>query len=73
VLKFTPKAAIDAREFLFHPSQLMEPQPDEVAYSSVSRWRNAGDVLGAGHMAGIRLKSLSRGDWQQFYESRLEN
>jgi predicted DNA-binding transcriptional regulator YafY len=29
VLKFEPKAAIDAREFLFHPMQVMEPQPDE--------------------------------------------
>jgi predicted DNA-binding transcriptional regulator YafY len=28
VLKFAPKAAIDAREFLFHPTQVLEPQPD---------------------------------------------
>jgi hypothetical protein len=26
VQKFAPKAAVDAREFLFHPTQVMEPQ-----------------------------------------------
>ena len=28
VWKFTPKAATDAREFLFHPNQIMQPQSD---------------------------------------------
>ena len=28
VWKFSPKVAADAAEFLFHPSQVMEPQPD---------------------------------------------
>jgi predicted DNA-binding transcriptional regulator YafY len=39
VLKFAPKAAIDAREFLFHPTQVMEPQPDE---SLIVRFRAGG-------------------------------
>jgi predicted DNA-binding transcriptional regulator YafY len=39
VLKFTPKAAIDAREFLFHPTQVMEPQADD---SLVVRFRAGG-------------------------------
>jgi hypothetical protein len=28
VWRFSLKAAPDAREFLFHPTQIMEPQPD---------------------------------------------
>jgi predicted DNA-binding transcriptional regulator YafY len=28
VLRFAPTAAIDAREFLFHPTQVLQPQPD---------------------------------------------
>jgi hypothetical protein len=28
VWKFSPKAARDASEFLFHPSQILEPQKD---------------------------------------------
>jgi len=28
VWRFSPKAAPDAREFLFHPTQVLEPQPD---------------------------------------------
>jgi predicted DNA-binding transcriptional regulator YafY len=39
VLKFAPKAAIDAREFLFHPTQVMESQPDE---SLIVRFRAGG-------------------------------
>jgi predicted DNA-binding transcriptional regulator YafY len=39
VLKFTPKAAIDARDFLFHPTQVMESQPDG---SLVVRFRAGG-------------------------------
>jgi predicted DNA-binding transcriptional regulator YafY len=39
VLKFRPKAAVDARDFLFHPSQIMEPQPDG---SLVVRFRAGG-------------------------------
>jgi predicted DNA-binding transcriptional regulator YafY len=39
VLKFSPKAAIDAREFLFHPTQVMEPLSDE---SLIVRFRAGG-------------------------------
>lgn len=39
VLKFTPKAATDARDFLFHPTQVMEPQSDD---SLVVRFRAGG-------------------------------
>jgi hypothetical protein len=28
VWRFSPKAAPDAKTFLFHPTQVMEPQPD---------------------------------------------
>jgi len=28
VWKFSPKVAVDAREFVFHPTQVLEPQPD---------------------------------------------
>jgi predicted DNA-binding transcriptional regulator YafY len=39
VWKFSPKVAADAAEFLFHPSQSMEPQPDG---SLVVRFRAGG-------------------------------
>jgi predicted DNA-binding transcriptional regulator YafY len=39
VWKFSPKAAADAREFLFHPTQVMEPQPDG---SLIVRFRAGG-------------------------------
>jgi len=39
VLKFAPRAAIDAREFLFHPTQVVEPQSDK---SLVVRFRAGG-------------------------------
>ncbi len=37
--KFTPKVAADAREFLFHPTQVMEEQPDG---SLIVRFRAGG-------------------------------
>ena len=39
VWKFTPQAAADAREFLFHPTQTIEPQPDG---SLIVRFRAGG-------------------------------
>ena len=39
VWKFTRKAAVDAREFVFHPTQVMEPQPDG---SLIVRFRAGG-------------------------------
>jgi predicted DNA-binding transcriptional regulator YafY len=39
VLKFAPKAAIDAREFLFHPTQMTQSQPDG---SLIVRFRAGG-------------------------------
>jgi predicted DNA-binding transcriptional regulator YafY len=39
VLKFAPKAAIDARDFLFHPTQIAEPQADG---SLIVRFRAGG-------------------------------
>jgi predicted DNA-binding transcriptional regulator YafY len=39
VLKFTPKAAIDARDFVFHPTQTLDPQPDG---SLIVRFRAGG-------------------------------
>lgn len=45
--KFTPKAAADAREFLFHPTQLMEEQADG---SLVVRFRAGGLLEMAWHL-----------------------
>ena len=47
VWKFTPKAAADAREFLFHPSQIIEPQPDG---SLIVRFRTGGLMEMAWHL-----------------------
>lgn len=45
--KFSPKAAPDAREFLFHPTQTMEDQPDG---SLIVRFRAGGALEMAWHL-----------------------
>jgi len=47
VWKFSPKATPDAREFLFHPSQTMEDQPDG---SLIVRFRAGGALEMAWHL-----------------------
>ena len=47
VWKFTPKAAADASEFQFHPTQVMEPQPDG---SLIVRFRAGGLLEMAWHL-----------------------
>jgi predicted DNA-binding transcriptional regulator YafY len=47
VWKFTAKAAADAKEFLFHPTQTMEPQPDG---SLIVRFRAGGLMEMAWHL-----------------------
>ncbi len=47
VWKFSPKAAPDAREFLFHPTQTMEDQPDG---SLIVRFRAGGALEMAWHL-----------------------
>jgi predicted DNA-binding transcriptional regulator YafY len=47
VWKFSPKAAADAREFLFHPTQIIEDQPDG---SVVVRFRAGGLLEMAWHL-----------------------
>jgi hypothetical protein len=47
VWKFSPKVAADAAEFLFHPSQSMDPQPDG---SLVVRFRAGVGTCSPGEM-----------------------
>ena len=47
VWKFAPAAADDARDFLFHPTQTMEPQKDG---SLIVRFRAGGDLEMAWHL-----------------------
>ena len=47
VWRFSPKAAADARQFLFHPTQTMEPQPDG---SLIVRFRAGGLLEMAWHL-----------------------
>ncbi len=47
VWKFAPEAADDAKEFIFHPSQQVEKQPDG---SLIVRFRAAGDLEMAWHL-----------------------
>jgi predicted DNA-binding transcriptional regulator YafY len=51
VLKFAPNAAIDACEFLFHPTQVMEPQSDD---SLIVRFR-----AGQGQLEILRPERLA--------------
>ena len=47
VWKFAPPAADDAKDFLFHPTQVMEPQKDG---SLIVRFRAGGDLEMAWHL-----------------------
>jgi predicted DNA-binding transcriptional regulator YafY len=52
IWRFSPKAAADARQFLFHPTQVLEDQPDGsliVRFRAGGHWKCAGICsLGAG-------------------------
>ena len=47
VWRFTPEAAANARDFVFHPSQVMENQEDG---SLIVRFRAGGDLEMAWHL-----------------------
>ena len=47
VWRFSPKAAPDARQFLFHPTQTMESQPDG---SLIVRFRAGGALEMSWHL-----------------------
>jgi predicted DNA-binding transcriptional regulator YafY len=47
VWRFSPKAAADAKDFLFHPTQVMEPQPDG---SLIVRFRAGGALEMCWHL-----------------------
>ena len=57
VWKFSPKVALDAREFLFHPTQTMEDQPDG---SLIVRFRAGGLLEMAWHLTtwGGEVKAI---------------
>jgi predicted DNA-binding transcriptional regulator YafY len=47
VWRFSPKAAVEARQFMFHPTQVMEPQPDG---SLIVRFRAGGALEMCWHL-----------------------
>ena len=57
VWRFSPKAAADARQFLFHPTQSIRGPARRLAHCALPRWRRAGNVL-----ASVYLGRRSRGD-----------
>ena len=58
VWKFTPKAAPDAREFLFHPTQTMEIRARRFIDCAIPRRRIAGNGLASVYV-GRRGRSTS--------------
>jgi predicted DNA-binding transcriptional regulator YafY len=72
VWRFSPNAAADAQQFLFHPTQVMEAQPDG---SLIVRFRAGGLLEMAWHLFtwGNQVEVLKPKRLREFYAARFAN